>query len=118
MSLQSQYNITEKTMANYSPLNQLSTSDLNEVIKKGMLFSKVINISSESEEALHPINSFIPSNTTVKAQTDGHLLLIDPAFLDRALAWSDSSTQKEQTSKQMQMQLNQRKSLMKTILTG
>ena len=120
-------------MGKYSPLDQLSTSYLNEVIrkgqvvvfdagetlfeknhdlnsyyyllkgklvaKKGILFSKTI--SSESEKALHPINSFIPSDTTVKAQTEGHLLLIDPDLLDRALAWSDSSAQKEQTQEQV-----------------
>jgi rhodanese-related sulfurtransferase len=136
MSLQSQYNINDKTMANYSPLNQLSNSYLNEVIrkgqvvifhagetvfgknhdlhsyyyllkgkllvKKGILFSKTINISSESEDALHPINSFIPSDTAVKAQTDGYLFLIDPALLDRALAWSDSSAQIEQAPEPMQ----------------
>jgi CRP-like cAMP-binding protein/rhodanese-related sulfurtransferase len=136
MSLQSQYNITDKTMAKYSPLDQLSSRYLNEVlkkgqvvvfnagetlfeknhelhsyyyllkgklvVKKGMLFSKTI--SSKSEQALHPINSFIPNNTSVKAQTDGHLLLIDPGLLDRALAWSNSNAQSEQTQEREQPQ--------------
>jgi len=125
MSLQSQYNITEKTMATYSPLDQLSGTYLNEVlkkakvvvfdsgdilfeknhdldfyyyllkgklsIKKGILLSKTIK--AKSDKALHPINTLIPSEAIVKAQADGHLLLIDPELLDRALAWSESNTQ-------------------------
>lgn len=123
MSLQSQYNITEKTLAHYSPLDQLSSTYLAEVIKKGRvvefeagdkLFDKKHElefhyyllagklsikkglfssqtIDSQQPESQHPINNLIPSGTSVKAQTAGHLFLVDPKLLDRALAWSESN---------------------------
>ncbi|UZE96083.1 cyclic nucleotide-binding domain-containing protein [Alkalimarinus alittae] len=123
MSLQSQYNITEKTMASYSPLDQLSSTYLIEVIKKGsvvvfeagdvlfekghalkfhyyLLAGKITvkkglfsskTVDSKRKESKHPINHLIPSDATVKAQTTGHLFLVDPKLLDRALAWSESN---------------------------
>lgn len=127
MSLQAQYNITEKTMAKYSPLDQLSSTYLAEVLKKGrvvefdagdtlfekghdlafhyyLLAGKITikkglfsskTIDSKHKASLHPINKLITSEATVKAQTAGHLFLIDPKLLDRALAWSESNPSSE-----------------------
>ena len=134
MSLQAQYNITEKTMAGYSPLDQLSSTYLIEVIKKGrvvvfeagdVLFEKghelgfhyyllagkitvkkglfsSSTLDSKRKESLHPINNLIPSESTVKAQTAGHLFLVDPKLLDRALAWSESNPNNDQNSPKKQ----------------
>mgnify|MGYP000622115656 CR=1 FL=1 len=123
MSLQAQYNITEKSMASYSPLDQLSSTYLAEIIKKGrvvvfdagdtlfekghdldfhyyLLAGKISvkkgmfsskSVDSKQKESLHPINNLIPSESSVKAQTAGHLFLVDPKLLDRALAWNESN---------------------------
>lgn len=130
MSLQAQYNITEKTMAGYSPLDQLAPTYLIEIIKKGrvvvfeagdVLFEKghkldfhyyllagkitvkkglfsSSTIDSKRKESQHPINNLIPSESTVKAQTAGHLFLVDPKLLDRALAWSESNPNNDQNT--------------------
>lgn len=61
--------------------------------KKGTFFSKTLR--AKSKRSLHPLNASIPDGTSVKAATNGHLLLVEPELLDRALAWNESNSQSE-----------------------
>ncbi|MCP5207336.1 MAG: cyclic nucleotide-binding domain-containing protein [Hahellaceae bacterium] len=63
--------------------------------KKGLLSST--KIDSGDPICLHPINKLIPNGVSVKANTPGHLLLLDPKFIDRALAWSESEAREVKT---------------------
>ncbi|MCP5160838.1 MAG: cyclic nucleotide-binding domain-containing protein [Hahellaceae bacterium] len=125
MSMHAQLNINEKTMADYSPLDQLSEKYRKQIInqsrviifdegetlfekqheltasyyllagklsaKRGILMSTTLD--SSQKDCRNPINDRIPDGVSVKAQTSGHMLLVDPRQLDRALALSESEAQ-------------------------
>lgn len=134
MSMHAQLNITEESMAAFSPLDQLSPKYRKQVIekskviifdegeqvfekhhelsatyyllagkltaKKGLLSSTTLE--ADTDKCKHPINSDIPDGVAVKAQTSGHMLLIDPKLLDRALAWTQSEHEEQAQQKRNQ----------------
>ncbi|MCG8610879.1 MAG: cyclic nucleotide-binding domain-containing protein [Pseudomonadales bacterium] len=56
--------------------------------RKSIISSSTID--AQTPECLFSINDKIPTGVSVKAQSDGHILMVDPKFLDRALAWSEA----------------------------
>lgn len=61
-------------------------------LKKGVIFSKTLKAGSS--ESFSPINSLVPDGVSAKASDSGHMLLLDPELLDRALGWSEAEKDK------------------------
>jgi CRP-like cAMP-binding protein len=63
---------------------------------KNIISSK--SISSDDPTSKHPINEKIGDGLSVKSVTSGHMLLVDPVFLDRALGWTEAESKKDSLS--------------------